>query len=124
MVESIEPVLIERIGLANTNAGQDNNIVVFKEKIQDIRNKATSKRKIQELWDVKSHWKLVEKVQAMVDDEENHETSKENNDCEECKSKEIWEDELSMMVITGSQFPIECGEKEKSRVNKRILHYY
>lgn len=73
---------------------------------------------------VKSHWKLVEKAQAMVDDEEDHETFKEDSDCEECKSKEIWEDELNMTVSNGSQFLVECGEEKKSRVNKRILHYY
>jgi hypothetical protein len=33
----------------------------------------------------------------MVDDKENHETSKEDNDYEECKSKEIWEDEPNIM---------------------------
>ncbi len=60
----------------------------------------------------------------MVDDEEDHETLKKNNDCEECKSKDIWEDELNMMVWNGSQFPTKCGEEDKSKVNKRILHYY
>jgi hypothetical protein len=34
----------------------------------------------------------------MVDDEEDRETFKEDNDCEECKSKDIWEDELNMMA--------------------------
>ncbi len=73
---------------------------------------------------IKSHWKLVEEAQAMVDEEEDHETFKEDNDCEECKNKEIWEDELNMTVLNGSQFPSECGEEKKSRVSKHILHYY
>jgi len=34
----------------------------------------------------------------MVDDKKDHETSKEDNDCEECKNKKIWEDELNMMA--------------------------
>jgi hypothetical protein len=34
----------------------------------------------------------------MVDDEKDHETSKEDNDREKCKSKEIWEDELNIMA--------------------------
>ncbi len=60
----------------------------------------------------------------MVDDKENYETSEEDNDCEECKNMEIWEKELNMMVLNGNQFPTMCGEKEKSKVNKQILHYY
>jgi hypothetical protein len=34
----------------------------------------------------------------MIDDEEDHETSKEDNEYEKCKNKEIWEDELNMMA--------------------------
>jgi hypothetical protein len=49
MVESIEHIPMERTRLANINARQDNNIVVFEEKIQSIKNMAISKRKIQEL---------------------------------------------------------------------------
>ncbi len=60
----------------------------------------------------------------MVDDKENHETSKEDNDYEECKSKEIWEDEPNIMSWNGSQFLAKCGEDDKSRVSKHILHYY
>jgi hypothetical protein len=41
---------------------KDNNIVVSEDEIQDIRNKAIGKKKLQELWDVKSHWKLVEET--------------------------------------------------------------
>jgi hypothetical protein len=37
---------------------------------------------------------------------------------------EIWEDELSMMVLNGNEFLTECKEKEKSRASKHILHYY
>jgi hypothetical protein len=62
MVEYVEPIPIERTGLINIDAGQENNIVVFEEKIQDIRNRATGKRKIQELWDVRNHWKFVEEA--------------------------------------------------------------
>lgn len=98
MVERVELVLTKEARFANINAEQDNSIVVSKEEIQDIRNKAIGKRKLQELWDVKSHWKLVEEAQAMVDDKEDHETFKKDNDCEECKSKDIWEDELNMMA--------------------------
>jgi len=59
----------------------------------------------------------------MVDEEVDHERSREDNDCEECKNMEIWEDELSIMVLNENKFPIECGE-EKSKVRKFILHYY
>lgn len=57
----------------------------------------------------------------MVDEEVDHETSREDNDYEESKNMENWEDELNIMVLNGNQFPIECGE-EKSRVSKPILH--
>jgi hypothetical protein len=35
----------------------------------------------------------------MVDDEVDHETFEEDNECEESRNKEIWEDALSMMVL-------------------------
>jgi hypothetical protein len=38
----------------------------------------------------------------MVDDEVDHETSEEDNDCEESRNKKIWEDALSMMVLNGN----------------------
>jgi hypothetical protein len=60
----------------------------------------------------------------MVDEEINHVTFGEDNDYEEFKNMEIWEDELSMMVLNGNQFLTKCEEKEKSKVNKHILHYY
>jgi len=49
MVEFVERVPMERTRLANIDARQDNNIVVFEEKIQSIRNMAIGKRKIQVL---------------------------------------------------------------------------
>jgi hypothetical protein len=55
MVESVEAVHIEIIGLANTHAGQDNNIIFSKEEFQDIKRKVIGKRKVQKLWDVRSH---------------------------------------------------------------------
>jgi hypothetical protein len=67
---------------------------------------------------------LVEEAQVMVDEEINHETFGEDNDYEEFKNMEIWEDELSMVVLNGNRFLTKCGKKEKSRVNKHILHYY
>lgn len=60
----------------------------------------------------------------MVDEEIDHETFGEDNECEEFKNMEIWEDELSMMVLNGNHFLTKCGEKEKSKVSKHILHYY
>jgi hypothetical protein len=71
-----------------------------------------------------NHWKFVKEASAMVDDDEDHETSEQDNDCEECRSKERRENELNMMVLNGNQFLAECGEEEKFRVSKRILHYY
>jgi hypothetical protein len=62
MVEHIERVMTKKARFANIDAKHDNNIVVFEKEIQDIKNKATRKRKLQELWDVKSHWKLVEEA--------------------------------------------------------------
>jgi hypothetical protein len=62
MVEDVEIVMTKELRFANIDAKHDNNIVVFEEEIQDIKNKATWKRKLQELWDVKSHWKLVEEA--------------------------------------------------------------
>jgi len=59
----------------------------------------------------------------MVDEEVDHERSREDNDYEESNNMEIWEDELNIMVLNGNQFPIKCGEK-KYRVRKPILHYY
>jgi len=59
----------------------------------------------------------------MVDEEIDHETSRKDNDCEKIMNMEIWEDLLSIMVLNGNQFPIECGE-EKSKVCKPIIHYY
>jgi len=44
----VKHVTIKKTKLANTDARQDNNIVVFEEKIQDIKNRAVGKRKIQE----------------------------------------------------------------------------
>ncbi len=49
-----------------------------------------------------NHWKFVEEASAMVDDDEDHETSEQDNDCEECKSKERRENELNMMVLNGN----------------------
>jgi hypothetical protein len=60
----------------------------------------------------------------MVDDEEDHETSEQDDDYEDCKSKERWEDELNMMVLNENLFLAKCGEEEKFMVSKRILHYY
>jgi hypothetical protein len=37
---------------------------------------------------------------------------------------EIWDDAMSMMVLNGSQFLVECEEEDKSNVSKQILHYY
>jgi hypothetical protein len=62
MVEPIELVLTKEARFANIDAERNNNIVVSKEEIQDMKNKAIGKRKLQELWDVRSHWKLVEKA--------------------------------------------------------------
>jgi len=46
MVEFVEPVPTKIIGSTNIDAGQDNNIVVFEEEVQDIRNMATREKKI------------------------------------------------------------------------------
>jgi hypothetical protein len=46
MVEPIELVLTREARFTNIDAKWDNNIIVFEEKIQDIRNKAAGKRKL------------------------------------------------------------------------------
>lgn len=35
----------------------------------------------------------------MIDEEVNHETFRDDNDCEESRNMEIWEDELNIMVL-------------------------
>jgi hypothetical protein len=62
MVECVELVLTKEAKFANIDAKLDNNIVVCEEEISDIRNEAIGKRKLQELWDVRIHWKLVEEA--------------------------------------------------------------
>jgi hypothetical protein len=37
---------------------------------------------------------------------------------------EVREDELNMIVLNGNQLLAMCEKKERSRVNKRVLHYY
>jgi hypothetical protein len=46
MVERVELVLTKEARFVNINAKYDNDIVVSKEEIQDIRNKALGKRKL------------------------------------------------------------------------------
>jgi hypothetical protein len=46
MVEFVELIPTKIIGSTNIDAWQDNNIVVFEEEVQDIRNMATRKKKI------------------------------------------------------------------------------
>jgi hypothetical protein len=55
MVELVELVMTKKARFANIDAKHHNNIVVFEEEIQDMKNKAIVKRKLQELWDVKNH---------------------------------------------------------------------
>jgi hypothetical protein len=50
-----------------------------------------------------------------VDEEANQEGFKEDNDWESSKNMEIWDDEMSMMVLNGNQLPPKCGEEEKAR---------
>jgi hypothetical protein len=38
----------------------------------------------------------------MVDEEVDHETSRKDSDCEESRNMEIWENELSIMVLNGN----------------------
>jgi hypothetical protein len=37
---------------------------------------------------------------------------------------ERWDDDMAMLVLNGSQLPIECKEAKESGVGKRILNYY
>jgi hypothetical protein len=62
MVERVELIFTKEARFANIDAEWDNNIVVSEEEIQDIRKEAIRKKKLQELWDVKSHWKFVEEA--------------------------------------------------------------
>ncbi len=70
----------------------------------DLQKNGDVKRKRQELWDVRAHWKLMEEAQATVDDEEDDEESKKDNDQEDSNNMEIWEDEMNMLVLNGNQF--------------------
>lgn len=76
-------------------------LLFLKWKFKIYRARLLGKKK-KKLWDVKSHWKLVEEAYTMVDEEVDHETSREDNDCEESKNMENWEDELSVMVLNGN----------------------
>jgi hypothetical protein len=49
---------------------------------------------------------------------------KPNNDWEDAKNIDIWEDHISMSMLENNQLPKECGDAEKPRVSKCILHYY
>jgi hypothetical protein len=66
----------------------------------------------------------VEEVQALTDGEMRIESSIVVNDWEDAKNMEIWENNMSMLVLNGSQLLIECEEAKRARVRKRILHYY
>ncbi len=55
MVEFVEVVPTKITRLANTDAGKDNNIIFSKEEFQDIKKRVVGKKKVQALWDVKSH---------------------------------------------------------------------
>ncbi len=55
MVEFVEAIPNEIIRLANTNAGQDNNIIFSKKEFQGINRRVIGKRKVQELWDLRNH---------------------------------------------------------------------
>jgi hypothetical protein len=55
MVESVGAVPIGITRLANIDACQDNKIFFSEEEFQDIKRRVIGKRKVQELWDVKSH---------------------------------------------------------------------
>ncbi len=55
MVGFVEVILTEITRLANTDAGQDNNIIFSKKEFQGIKRKVIGKRKVQELWDVRNH---------------------------------------------------------------------
>jgi len=55
VVEFVEVVPTKITRLANTYAGKDNNIIFSKEEFQDIKRRVVGKKKVQELWDVRSH---------------------------------------------------------------------
>ncbi len=55
MVEFVEVVPTKITRLANTDAGKDNNIIFSKEEFQNIKRRVVGKKKVQELWDVRSH---------------------------------------------------------------------
>jgi hypothetical protein len=60
----------------------------------------------------------------MVDGGDDIETNNVDSDCECSRNMEIWVDEHSMIVLNGKQLTNECNEKEQSKVNRCILHYY
>lgn len=83
-----------------------------------------SKRKHQDLWDVRTHWELVQQAQAIVDEGVNLEDLKIDNDWEDAKNMEIQEDNMNMLVLNGSQLFVDYEETKKARIGKKILQYY
>lgn len=125
MVEFVEPIPTKITGLTNIDVRQDNNIVVSEEEVQNRRNKATRKKKYIRIVGCQKPLEVCWKGTSHGYDEVDHESwYGEDNDCEEYMNKKIWEGELNMIVLNGNQFLAKCGEENKSKVNKHILHYY
>jgi frataxin-like iron-binding protein CyaY len=70
------------------------------------------------------HLQLIEKTQAMVD-EENFDASKFDLkiDCEWSNAKimDVWQDEQTMIVLNGGQIPTERATKGVARIRKKKL---
>lgn len=55
-------------------------LLVFEVEVVEVQKGHAMKKKRHELWDVKTHQKLIEEAQAMVDDEKDHEDLKKDSD--------------------------------------------
>jgi hypothetical protein len=61
----------------------------------DVRHGANEqKKRRQELWDVHTHWQMVDEAQAMVDEVEGNKGLEADSDWEYVENMELWDVEL------------------------------
>lgn len=81
------------------------------------------KKRMQELWNVHTHWQMVDEAQAIVDEVKGNKGLEANSDWEYVENMELWMFNC-LFVLNGNQIPIDCDEGQRSRSSKHILYYY
>lgn len=63
-----------------------------------------------ELWDVVTHWQIVEETHVIVDGDEEVEMFESFSEWEFSKNMEIQDDELNMDVLNGKPLLVRCDD--------------